>query len=126
MAAAARFIKVLVRLKPDTTYDSSGLSEKRARQSIEKVRQRLALERESAGVRRPRELIASCHGRHPDLAHRCVGRHDEFRLDRLLEYEIQHAVLELDLEAFGVRQRQERTPCGFERRIAFHSEFLLR
>src|SRR5438105_11525856 len=32
---------------------------------------------------------------------------------------------QLDLEAFVVRKREQRTPCVFERFVALHAEFLL-
>src|SRR5207248_10668868 len=101
-----------------------GPSEKRAREPLEQLRQRLAVQREGAGLRRPREFIASGHGRHPDLAHGCIWRHHEFRLAGLLEHEVEHAVLQLDFEAFTVRQRQERTPRGFECFVALYAKFL--
>src|SRR5262249_55014708 len=104
---------------------SGGPFEKRAREAFEQLRQPLAVEREGTELRRPREFIASCHRRDPDLAHGCIWRHDEFRLARLLEDEVQHAVLELDFEALAVRQWQKRTACGVERFVALHAEFLL-
>src|SRR5256885_4445855 len=99
--------------------------QKRAREAVEQLRQGLAFERERAHVRRPREFIASRHRRHPDLPNRSVRRDDELRLCRFLEHEVQHAILQLHFEAFAVRKRQERTPCGFERFITLYAEFLL-
>ena len=61
-----------------------------------------------------------------DLADGCIWRHHELRLAGLLEHEVQHAVLQLDLEALTVRQRQKRTPCGFERFVALYAKFLFR
>src|SRR5476649_88480 len=102
----------------------SGLPEKAARETVEQQRQRLAVQRKGAELRRPREFKASGHRRHPNLEDRCIRRHDELGLDRLLEDDVQHAVLQLDLEAVAVGERQQRMARGVERFIAFDAEFL--
>jgi len=99
--------------------------QKLAGEPAEQLRQRLAVEREGVELGRPWELEASRHRRHPDLPHRRIGRDDELGVGRLLEHQIEDAVLQLDFEALAVRQWQQRTPCGFQRGIAFHPEFLL-
>src|SRR3954452_6233273 len=85
----------------------SRLLEKRVGQAIEQRRQRLAVKCEGAGIGRPRELKASRHRRDPDLPYRRVGRDHELGLDRLLEDDVEHAVLQLDLEPFAVGERQQ-------------------
>src|SRR5262249_30349859 len=49
----------------------------------------------------------------------------EFHLGGLFEDEVQDTILQFDLEPFIVRQREQRTACGFERLVALHPEFLL-
>src|SRR5437867_5221602 len=121
------------RLRPDFRLQTSDFTlrsslllrrEKRARQALEQRRQRLSIERERARIRHPRQLIASGHGRHPDLPDRVVRRHDESRVGRFLEDEVQHAVLQFDFERCPVREREQRTLCGFERIITSDAKFL--
>ena len=81
--------------------------EKLARQAFKQIRQRLAVQREGAELRRPREFKASRH-RRTRSPHRRVRRNHELGLNRLLEHEVQHPVLQLDFEAFAVGKRQQR------------------
>ena len=104
---------------------SSGLPEMDAREPIEQLRQRLAVQREAGKLGLPREFITPGQRRHPNLPHGGVRRDDELRIGGLFENEVQNAVLQLDFEAVTVRQWQKRTACGFERFVAFHAEFLL-
>ena len=49
-----------------------------------------------------------------------------FRFDRrLFEDDVQDAVLQFDLEAFGIRQGHQGTSGAFERLVALHAELLL-
>ena len=45
-------------------------------------------------------------------------------LDRLLEHEVQHPVLQLDFEAFAVGQREKGVACSVQRLVALDAEFL--
>ena len=84
--------------------------EKLARQTVEQLDKRFAVQRRRRRLRRPRQLVAPRHRRHPDLPHRRVRRDDELRLARFFEHEVEHAVLQLDLEALLVGKRQQRLP----------------
>ena len=63
--------------------------------------------------------------RDPDLPHGRVGTDDELRFDRLLEENLQHAVLKLDLEPFLVGEREERVLRALQRLVGLHAELLL-
>src|SRR5215813_8406190 len=104
----------------------SALGEEFARQTLEHLRQRFVVERERAALARPRQLVASGHRRHPDLTDGGVGAHDEPRLGRLVEQQVERAVRELDLEAFPVGEWQQRTPRFLQRLVALDAEFLVR
>src|SRR5262245_49102769 len=111
-----------IRQKPECLR-SGGLAEKLLRQPAEQLRQRLAVQRKGAEVRCPREFKASRHRRHPDLSNRRIGRNHELRLRRLLEHEVEHPVLQLDLEALAVGERQQGVAGLMQRLIALYTEF---
>ena len=56
------------------------------------------------GFRVPRQLVAPRHRRHPDLPHRRVGGDDEPGFGRLLEQQVEHAVLQLDSRSLPDRR----------------------
>src|SRR3989454_12255783 len=93
-------------------------------QPFEQRIERFAIEGERRRVGGPRELVAAGECRYPDLPDRRIRAHHELRLGRLLEQNLQHAVLQLDLELLLVRDREERLACPFECIVCLHAEFL--
>src|ERR1700704_1594264 len=96
-----------------------------AREALEQLRKRLAVQRKRVGLGRPRKLVTLRHRRYPDLSDRSVRAHDEPGLGRLLEKQVQAAVRELDLEAGLVGERQKRVAGAFERFVALDAKILL-
>src|SRR3989454_10919882 len=95
-------------------------------QPFEQRIERFAIESERRRVDGPRELVAAGARRYPDLPHGRIRAHHELGLGRLLEQNLQHAVLQLDLELLLVRDWQERPARAFERIVCLHAKLLFR
>ena len=76
-------------------------------EAIEQHIERFAIELELRSRRRPCELEAARHRGDPHLAYGRVGADDELRGRRLLEDDLQDAVLAFELESRLIGKRQQ-------------------